>query len=111
MANIELKTLFDNFWKWRMLEFPEFSTFCGFKKYDNKLHDFSIESFNKKYKDSCEFLEKLQLIKKENKLCFDDEMNALLLEEHLRCFIDGFKHKMYSDTKVFFFSMNNKYSM
>ncbi|CAD5113899.1 DgyrCDS3058 [Dimorphilus gyrociliatus] len=93
--NTELVKLFDDFWQWRMKEFPEFSSLCGFKKYDNKLDDFSLQSFDKKAAEASEFLVKANTIKQSLDLNFDDEMNLLLFEEQLKCYINGHKYKMY----------------
>ncbi len=38
-------SLCEEFWEWRLREWPEFATFCGIHKYDDRLNDHSEEAF------------------------------------------------------------------
>ena len=44
----EAEQLCKEFFDWRLLEFPEFATFCGYHQYDDRLNDHSVASFNRK---------------------------------------------------------------
>ena len=38
----------EQFWEWRMAEFPEFSTFCGLKTFDDRLTDLSVSAHERR---------------------------------------------------------------
>lgn len=51
--DIILKNLFDEFWVWRLKEYPEFATQIGIHDYDYQLDSYKLEDFEKR-KEICE---------------------------------------------------------
>ena len=45
MPNSEVWNLCEEYFEWRLAEYPEFSTFCGQHDYDDRLNDHSSEAF------------------------------------------------------------------
>ena len=46
-ANI-LYDVSDNYWKWKMKEFPKIATFKGIHDYDDSLEEYSLAAFDRR---------------------------------------------------------------
>lgn len=57
-APAEARTLFDAYWQWTMREFPEFATFVGDHRYDDRLTDFSPSALARRRAARAEFLDR-----------------------------------------------------
>ena len=44
---------FEKFWEWRMVNSPEFATLIGDNRYDDKLFDHSLKSYEERKVRSC----------------------------------------------------------
>ena len=45
MAGVKLHGLCDEFWTWRMREWPEYASFCGDHQHDDRLNDHTEQAF------------------------------------------------------------------
>jgi len=48
MHDSKVKELCEDFFEWRLREFPEFATFCGNHVKDGELNDHSAEAFQRR---------------------------------------------------------------
>jgi len=46
MADSDVLSLCEEYFEWRLKEYPEFSTFCGQHDHDDRLNDHSSEAFS-----------------------------------------------------------------
>ena len=58
MQGSEVWNLCEEYFEWRLDEYPEFSTFCGHHDYDDRLNVHSLEAFAQRlvYSSSVPFL-------------------------------------------------------
>src|SRR5262245_44378253 len=52
----EARALFDEYWQWIMREFPEFATYLGDHRYDDRLTDLSVAAIARRRAERAEFL-------------------------------------------------------
>ncbi|KAI0219518.1 hypothetical protein LSAT2_028948, partial [Lamellibrachia satsuma] len=76
-----------------MKEFPEFATFCGFHKYDDRLNDHSVAAFQQKQVDAEGFLTRCHVLETGNSLGEEDALNVALLRSDLETFLDGIEQE------------------
>jgi len=95
VADMEL--LFQEFWKWKLVNNPEFATRIGISKYDNRVNELSISAFRRRAEEVGLFLEKLEDIKKSIDLKGKDTLalNVDLLESDLKQFLNGMQFNTY----------------
>lgn len=90
----KLNALFDEFWNWRLEEFPEFATQAGFHNADDKLESYEIGSFQKRNEKCVEFLDAANSLLENVNLLQPQEITYL--EEFisdLDTYVKGFQHK------------------
>lgn len=73
----KLHTLFDDYWQWRLEENPEFATYLGDDRYNDRLSDVSLEAFDNRYRQRREFLERLAGLDS-SRLSENDRLNTRL---------------------------------
>src|SRR5262245_66654912 len=59
----EARALFDEYWQWIMREFPEFATYIGDHRYDDRLADLSAAAIARRRAERAEFLARATKIK------------------------------------------------
>lgn len=47
-GQITIKSIEENYWKWRMKESPEFSTYLGYYENNDQLRSYRVETFEKR---------------------------------------------------------------
>lgn len=58
-TTVRVHALFDEYWQWRLREGPEFATFIGDHRYDDRLFDESSTAVDRRRMTRSEFLEQL----------------------------------------------------
>ncbi len=83
-ANESLSQLFADHWNYRMERWPTSATYNGDHRFDDKLHDVSIDAYKRDEATFRAFLDRLQLITGDATLSPEDELNAELFERELK---------------------------
>ena len=85
----------EKFWKWRIVNFPEFATSVGEHKYDHILNDMTLEGFERKYIESKYILNEVEdciaKLRSNSVSC----VNLELLYAEFKIYISGFASKSY----------------
>jgi uncharacterized protein (DUF885 family) len=58
----EARALFDDYWQWTMREFPEFATYLGDHRYDDRLADLSASAIARRRAARAKFLDRAQSV-------------------------------------------------
>ena len=88
----------DRYWNWRLLDIPEFATFVGEHKYDDRLMDMSLNGYLRRRDDARTWLDEARKIRK---LTFADppsnecKIHIDYLEHDLEVFLDGLSYQTY----------------
>ncbi|XP_059171859.1 uncharacterized protein LOC131952942 [Physella acuta] len=86
--------LCDEVWKWRLVESPEFASFCGFHQYDDAWDDVSEEAYKKREACIKEFLKKAEGIPT-NSCSAEVALSYALLVDDLKQYLKGAQFKSY----------------
>ena len=86
----------DRYWNWRLLDIPEFATFVGEHKYDDRLMDMSLNGYLRRRDDARAWLDEARKIRK---LTHADppsnECKIHLDYLELEVFLDGLSYQTY----------------
>ncbi|XP_059171833.1 uncharacterized protein LOC131952915 [Physella acuta] len=94
MAEKAVHDLYEEVWKWKLLESPELSSFCGYHEYDDKWDDISEEAYKRREVCIQEFLEKAQSI--DTSSCtWETKINYSTLVDDLKLYLQGTRFKSY----------------
>jgi len=58
----EVHSLFDDYWQWRLREYPEDATFLGDHRYDDRLSDQSADAVKRRTMERARYLEKARAV-------------------------------------------------
>ncbi|GAB4329530.1 MAG: DUF885 domain-containing protein [Candidatus Zixiibacteriota bacterium] len=83
-ANEGLQQLFADHWNYQLERWPTSATYNGDHRFDDKLHDVSVEAFKQDEATIRSFLKRLELITSDADLSPDDQLNAELFERELK---------------------------
>jgi len=95
MSLKEVSALFEEFWEWRMRESPEFASYCGDHRYDDRLDDYSLDAFAKRLVDAKKFLEKCNKLAENTGLDENEELSLAILTSDLETYISGASYEGY----------------
>lgn len=89
--------LFDDFWEWRLRNYPQFATKIGVTNYDDKLNDMSINAYRRRANEIHFYLKRLNQLTKGFVLANNTEfaINVQILRGDLVQFLSGMKYKPY----------------
>ena len=93
-AHEQLARLFDTIWQWRLRESPEFATYVGDKRYNDRLSDYSIEAVKRQTAQQVRFASQLRAIP-EAGLSEEDALDRSLMLRNLDESIESTKLKLY----------------
>ncbi|XP_064616842.1 uncharacterized protein LOC135480842 [Liolophura sinensis] len=89
-----VSALCEEFWEWRLSDSPEFASFCGEHKYDDRFDDVSEQNYISKKKSVEGFLARVKEIDP-SPLNEESRLDLLLLKEELKTYLEGFPAKGY----------------
>ena len=91
----QLRTfIFTRFWELRLINSPEFATFIGVHKYDHRLDEMSLSSYQRREDEYNVLLKQVKELRNISQAS-SISLNLELLESHLTQFISGQKYKTY----------------
>ena len=85
----------DNYWNWRLLDIPEFATFVGEHKYDDRLMDMSLNGYLRRRDDAKTWLEEAHKIRKlteKNAPSNECQIHLDYLQHDTKTFLEGLTH-------------------
>jgi len=85
----QLHELFDRIWQWQLRSFPEFATYVGDSRYDDRWTDLSLEAIEQRHSDQRQFLAAIEAIDPAA-LDADARLDRELVREDLKTTIEGF---------------------
>lgn len=85
----EVWNLCEEYFEWRLREYPEFSTFCGQHDYDDRLNNHSSEAFAQRLVTVEKFLARATELETQDGLSEADMLNLALLKDNLLTFMNG----------------------
>ncbi|MFQ6615155.1 MAG: DUF885 family protein [Fidelibacterota bacterium] len=77
-----LHTLLDEYWQWRLTENPEFATYLGDDRYNDRLTDMSLQAIEERHRRRQQYLEKLAALDS-SRLSKTDRLNYQLFNLEL----------------------------
>jgi len=81
---------FNDYWNWRMLRSPEFSTLVGSKELNNKLENFTEERFKEDFDSCTEFIARAEALKNQT-IDEDVILNLQFFIAEVQTFVDGYE--------------------
>ncbi|UCD36765.1 MAG: DUF885 domain-containing protein [Fidelibacterota bacterium] len=93
-ATRKLHALFDESWEWTLQEFPEYATYLGDDRYNDRLTDVSLAAVERRQKYTIKLLDRLATINRDA-LSAEDKLNYDLFRHQQEISIEGFQFKDY----------------
>jgi len=90
----EVQQLADDYWNWRLRDYPEYATFVGMNEYNDLLDDISQEAYQYRYDNATTFFGRAEGLESDL-ILEEDIINIRVFKDELQTFIDGFPFKMY----------------
>jgi prolyl oligopeptidase len=91
-ASDEFAVLLEDAWQFQMREFPEFASYLGDRRYNDKWTDQSLPAIQSRHEHRLKMLERLHAIDP-NALSAADRINYELFERELTSEIDSFQYR------------------
>lgn len=91
-----LRAVTDEFWAWKLREYPEQATKDGFHQYDDKLESYAPHSFSRRLENCERFLQRSEKINPDE-LSRADRLSLEVFNDQLKTFIDGYEWKDYGN--------------
>ena len=88
----DLHALFDEDWEWTLQEYPEFATYLGDDRYNDRLDDLSLAAVERQQHYAQETLERLQAVDRDA-LTPEDQLNFDLFLGDLETALEGYTYK------------------
>jgi uncharacterized protein (DUF885 family) len=86
----QLYALFDRIWDWQLRSFPEFATYVGVSRYDDRWTDSSLEAIARRKREQRQFLAAIEAIDPDG-LDADARLDRELARGDLQRTVDGFE--------------------
>jgi len=86
----QLYELFDRIWDWQLRSFPEFATYVGVSRYDDRWTDSSLEAIARRKREQRQFLAAIEAIDPDG-LDADARLDRELVRDDLQRTVDGFE--------------------
>ena len=93
-----IEDVIDRYWNWRLLDIPEFATFVGEHKYDDRLMDMSLNGYLRRRDDARTWLEEARKIRKlteDNPPSNECKIHLDYLENDLEVFLEGLTYQTF----------------
>lgn len=93
-STITVESIQNDYWKWRLMESPEYSTFLGYYEYNDILRSYNVSKFLERKNAVEEFLTNLNTISIDT-LTSSERVNYLILKDTFQTYIDGYEFALY----------------
>ena len=96
--NTVIEDVIDRYWNWRLLDIPEFATFVGEHKYDDRLMDMSLNGYLRRRDDARSWLDEARKIRKLTQAdppSNECKIHLDYLEHDVEVFLEGLTFQTY----------------
>ena len=93
-----IENAIDRYWNWRLLDIPEFATFVGEHKYDDRLMDMSLNGYLRRRDDARSWLDEARKIRKliqADPPSNECKIHLDYLEHDVEVFLEGLTYQTY----------------
>jgi len=96
-----ISDLMDRYWTWRLLDIPEFATFIGVHKYDDRLMDMSLNGYLRRRDDVRSWLveakrtRSLAVAKSDKVISNESKIHLDSIEHDLETYLQGLNSQTY----------------